>query len=310
MVNIGVDWNDLWRYIDEQIFTLPGITNHKEKLTVLLTGSRALGTYSYNSDVDIDIICTRETFENIQHAMYQKKLTPNTRQAFYQLPTDGWDKYFGKEVSQPHFSITPIDVIEKQFKNYDDVGIWIWTNAVIINDPLKQFKTIIENFKGYTDDVLFKKVKYRYLLSLYWLIDGYPHHHKDKDEELFSASLSILNGIYEMYRLFFLLDGKPYPYAEKLPIYVSSTKLGKQFKAFLDKAINMTLGNGYENIPIWDRMDNVIEILLYGDRSREARELSEACDNALLSLGIDAEWVDSGYDNIDELLHGCLGPTP
>ncbi|WDV44205.1 hypothetical protein PV797_11775 [Clostridiaceae bacterium M8S5] len=277
---------------------------------MLLTGSRALGTYSCNSDVDIDIICSREIFDNIQRAMYQKKLTPNTSQAFYQLPTEGWDRYFGKEVSQPHFSITPIDVIEDQFKNYNDVAIWIWINAVIVIDPLKQFKSIVENFKGYTDDVLFRKVKYRYLLSLYWLIDGYPHHHKNKEEELFTASLSILNGINEMYRLFFLLDGKPYPYAEKLPIYASSTKLGKKFKAFFDKAINMTLGNGYEDITIWDRLDKVIEILLYEDKSKEARELSEACDNELLSLGINTDWVELGYDNIDELLHGKLGPTP
>lgn len=40
MKDIGIKWNDLERFISEQIFTLPGINNHEEVLSVLLTGSR------------------------------------------------------------------------------------------------------------------------------------------------------------------------------------------------------------------------------------------------------------------------------
>ena len=310
MIDIGLKWDDLEKFIREQIFTLPGISNHEEKLSVLLTGSRAMNAYSKNSDVDLDVVCSREVFEDIQKEMQCRGLTSSKEQAFYYLPAEGWEKYFGQEVGRPHFSITPLEIIENQINKYEDIPIWIWTNAVIINDPRSQFKNIISNFKGYPQEILRNKIKYRYLLSLYWLIDGYPHHHQKRNEEMFMASLAILNGVHELYRLFYLMDGKPYPYSEKLPLYINATKLGKRFKPFLDGIINMVLGYGHENADIWERFDKAIEAMLYDDISLEARELSEECDKIMIELGIEEPWVRSGYDNIDELLQGKLGPIP
>ncbi|WP_425448340.1 hypothetical protein [Dethiothermospora halolimnae] len=97
---------------------------------------------------------------------------------------------------------------------------------------------------------------------------------------------------------------------EKLPLYVETTKLGKRFKPLLTKVLNLVTGYKFERINVWDRLDKAIEILLYGDKSKEAYELSEACDKAMIDLGIEKYWVEAGYDNIDELLHGKLGPTP
>src|SRR5690554_2074882 len=114
MIDIGLKWDDLERYIIEQIYTLPGIDNHEEELSVLLTGSRAINAYSKNSDVDLDVICSKETFEKIQKEMYRKGLTPNINQAFYYLPEKGWEKYFEDDVGRPHFTITSLDVIENQ----------------------------------------------------------------------------------------------------------------------------------------------------------------------------------------------------
>jgi len=309
MIDIGLKWDDLERYIIEQIYTLPGIDNHEEELSVLLTGSRAINAYSKNSDVDLDVICSKETFEKIQKEMYRKGLTPNINQAFYYLPEKGWEKYFGDDVGRPHFTITSLDVIENQISNYEDVPTWIWTNAVVINDPNDQFKDIVGKFKGYPHEILEKKIKYRYLLASYWLIDGYPHHHK-KDEDIFPAMLSILNGIHELYRFFYIVEGKPYPYSEKLSLYVIETKLGSKFKLFIDRIINMVVGIGCERENAWERLDRAIELLLYGDVSPESVEFFDACDEAMIMAGIEEGWVKSGYDNIDELLSGKLGPLP
>lgn len=309
MKDIGVQWTDLQKFIEDIIYTLPGIKNHKEKLTVLLTGSRAIGTYSKNSDVDIDVICTKETYNLIQKEMFDKGLTPNINQSFYYLPENDWDIYFGKDVAQPHFTITPIDIIEKQFRKYDDIPLWIWSNALIINDPNNQFEKIVSSFKSYPENILKTKVKYRYMLLSYWLIDGYPHHHS-RNEEMFIASMSILNGIHELYRFFYLVEGKPYPYSEKLSLYVDRTKLGKRFRPFLDKITNLVLGHEVTEMDVWKRFDKAIELILYGDESPESNELYEACDKAMIDIGIDEKWVESGYDNIDELLHGDLGPVP
>lgn len=309
MKNIGLDWEKVEKYIEENIYTLPGIVNHKDELTVVLTGSRAIGCFSDTSDVDIDVICSSENFKLIQKEMFESKKTTNVNLAFYNLPEINWEMYFGEEVGRPHFSIHPIDEIERQNEEYQDTPIWIWTNAIVINDPNNQFRKIIDRFKGYPKDVLHKKIKYRYLLASYWLIDGYPHNHS-RDEELFSATLSLLNGIKELYRFFYLVEGKPYPYTEKLSSLINETKLGNRFKSFLNEVIDLAIGRGLEKHSAWERLDKAIELILYGDISKSSEEFFNACDNALLEAGLDEAWVESGYDNIDELLYGKLGPVP
>lgn len=309
MLNIGVSWESLGRYIEDNIFTLPGIESHRDKLTVVLTGSRAIGTYTDSSDADIDVICSKEDYDFIQAEMYKRKLTPNIKQGFYNLPKENWDKYFGEGVGRPHFTITPIDVIKRQIEEYQDTPLWIWSNALVMNDPNNQFRNIIDKFQGYPQDVLIKKIKYRYLLSSYWFIDGYPHNHS-RNEDLFSASLSLLKGIHELYRLFYILEGKPYPYTEKLALYVTETKLGQRFKPFLDRIVNMVIGVDEKGLSSWERLDKAIELILYGNISPEANQLSDACDASMIDVGVEEDWVKAGYDNIDELLYGELGPTP
>lgn len=308
--DIGVKVEALEKFIEEQIYTLPGIEDHKNKLTVVLTGSRAIGTYSEESDVDIDVICSNEDFYKIQNEMVKLGRTSSVNQSFYNFLEEDFERYFGEGIDRPHFSITPIDTIKRQIENYEDIPLWIWTSCLILKDPNNQFKNIVDNFKGYPKDILIKKIKHRYLLSCYWLIDGYPQHHNRK-EDMLMASLSILNGIHELYRLFYLLDGKPYPYSEKLALYVENTKLGKLFKGFLEDIIDLVMGNSnYKDIEVWNRLDNAIERMLYGDVSKEAEYLADECDKALIEAGIDETWVQDGYDNVDELLQGFLGPTP
>lgn len=260
--------------------------------------------------MDLDVICSRDDFYKIQSEMVKLGRTTNINQGFYNFLEEDFERYFGEGIDRPHFSITPIDIIRKQIENYEDIPLWIWTNCMVVNDPNHQFENVINSFNRYPKEVLIKKIKYRYLLSCYWIIDGYPHHHNRK-EDMLMASLSILNGIHELYRLFYLLDGKPYPYSEKLALYVEATTLGKKFKAFLEDIIDLVMGNSvYKEIEVWDRLDSAIERVLYGGVSKEADYLAEECDKALIEAGIDETWVKDGYNNIDELLQGELGPTP
>lgn len=207
MRDIGISWGGLEKYIEDNIYTLPGIFDHREKLTILLTGSRAIGRYSENSDVDIDIVCPRNSYNQIQAEMFKRNLTGNLHNAFYRLPEAGWDKYFGE-------------------------------------------------------------------------------------------------------RIFFIIEGRSFPYSEKLPSFVAETKLGKRFKPFLDKILNMAIGLEQGEKSIWERLDKAIELILYGNISQESIEFFDACDKAVIEAGIDEAWVKSGYDNVDELLHGKLGPIP
>jgi hypothetical protein len=307
--DIGVNYTSLNRYINDNIYTLPGIDNHQDKLTVLLTGSRAFGKYTHSSDVDIDVLCTREVYNLIQAEMLKRDFTTSIDQAFYNLPKTGWEQYFGPGVERPHFTITPIEEVKRQIEEYQDIPLWVWSNALILNDPRDQFKDIIDNFHKYPEDILKTKIKYRYLLSSYWLIDGYPHNHA-KDADFLSAAMALLNGIHELYRFFFLVEGKPYPYSEKLSLYVTETKLGKRFKPFTDRIINMVVGYDQDEKDVWKRLDRAIELILYGNISPESNQLFDACDEAMIDAGIEEPWVKSSYDNIDDLLLGRLGPIP
>jgi hypothetical protein len=49
-----------------------------------------------------------------------------------------------------------------EFRDYEDVPLWIWTNAKVIADPHRQFRNIVGTFKGYQKPVLIRKIKYRW----------------------------------------------------------------------------------------------------------------------------------------------------
>ena len=42
----------------------------------------------------------------------------------------------------------------------------------------------------------------------------------------------------------------------------------------------------------------------------ESERLENACARAMIAAGVDAQWVEADYANIDELLLGDLGPAP
>ena len=67
----GVCPADLKRYVEQQIYALPGTDRHEETFTVLLTGSRATGTRRPRSDVDIDVLCPRAVYDRV-HAASRK----------------------------------------------------------------------------------------------------------------------------------------------------------------------------------------------------------------------------------------------
>lgn len=309
MESMGINPGDLERYIQDFIYNLPGLEDHQEYLTVLLTGSRALGRYTETSDVDLEVLCTREIYNSIQQEMLERGLTTSLDRSLYYLPQAGWEDYFHSGIDRPHFTITPIEEVKRQLREYEDVPMWVWTNALIINDPNNQFHDLVAEYSFYPREVLRKKLKYRYLLSSYWLIDGYPHNHRE-NADYFPALQALVSGIHELYRFFYLAEGRPYPYSEKLVTYAGETRLGQQFKPFLDRVTDLILGRGQKEWDVWKRLDLAIELLIYWDKSPDAVQLGEACDAALRDAGIDEDWVVAGYDNIDELLLGRLGPTP
>ena len=302
----GLPAEGLRRYIEDQVLTLPGVNDATEKFTVLLSGSRATGRWTSGSDVDIEVLCPRTIYQSIQQAMVAAGRIKSPGACLYTLRDDNWQRYFGEETGRPHFSVNPIEDLRRHFQAYEDVWIWIWTHAKVIHDPREQFGREREAYTGYPHKVLVKKIKYHWMLAAYRAIEESPIH-PTEDVELLPAGAALLNGINELYRFFFLVEGKPFPYTKRLVRYVSSTELGRQFLPQLTRAADLVLGRQWQHRNAWDRLTEAAALIVNGDRP-ECCRLEAACANAMLVAGVEPGWVEADFDNLPELLSGQLGP--
>ena len=307
---LEIDANVLERFVNELIYTLPGTCSHRDVFTLLITGSRAIGMHTPTSNVDIDVLCAQPVYESVQRASFEAGIIQSERSFWFVLRNGNWDQYFGKAMGRPHFSLTSLAKVEEHFRNYEDVPMWVWLNAKSVADPNEQFQRIRNSWHGYPPDVLVKKIKYHWLLAGYWEIDVYPHHHVS-DDELLPASLALLNGVNETLRVFFLVEGKPFPYTEKLMrLAASQTSLGKEFCPMLQRVVDMVLGKVGGSLGPWDRLRKAFRYLAVSSRSADCRRFIEACGKAMVAAGVEPAWVKADLDNIEELLMGELGPSP
>jgi hypothetical protein len=305
----GIDEEALRRFVAEQIYTLPGTDRHRDLFTVLLTGSRAFGMHAPESDVDIDVFCPRSVWESVHRASLEAGLVKAERSFFVTLKDENWDRYFGRHRSRPHFALVPLEEMEARFREYDDVWLWIYTNAKVIADPNGQFGSIVEGFSGYPPDILVGKIKYRWLLSTYWAIEVYPHN-RSGDEDLLPAATAVLNAVNDLLRVFLLVEGRPFPYPEKLVRFAPQTKLGREFCPLLLRAVEQIVGLGEPEPEPWKRLDAACGVVSCSDDNPDGRRLWDACTDAMIAAGVDRAWVKADYGNIDELLLGELGPVP
>ena len=305
----GITAEQVQRYIDEQIYTMPGVGSDVDALTILLTGSRATGTHSQTSDVDLHVVCPQPVYERVHAAALSAGIVTTPRSFFVKRPETGWEGYFGAEKGTTHFSVTSLDDVRDHFAEYRDVWMWIWTTAKVITDPSGQFREIVGAFHGYPQDVLVRKIKYYWLLGGYWSIDVYPLS-SHEDDTLLPAAMALLNTVNEHLKISFLVEGRPFPYTEKLMRLVSGTRLGREVGHILQKPVDLVLGRTWGDRPLWDRLEEGFSILASYDQSEENRQLCDAFEAAMRSAGVPADWVKADYDNIDELLNGELGPAP
>lgn len=99
-----------------------------------------------------------------------------------------------------------------------------------------------------------------------------------------------------------------YPYTEKICDFVQETRPGKQFSPLFGRINQFVTSGESTEMNFWGRLDTARGMLLMDEEYESARELSSACDEAMLHAGIEEDWIRTGYDNIDELLQGELGP--
>jgi hypothetical protein len=303
----GIDPGPLQRYIQEQIYSLPGTNEHREVFTVLLTGSRATGTHGPRSDVDIDVVCPQAVYELVLSASQATGIIKAPGSFFRVLEGDDWGRYFGKERGRPHFSVTPLEQVEQHIRAYEDVPLWIWTNAHVLQDPNDQFRRTIEKFHGYPQEVLLREIRYRWMMAGYWEVECYPHHH-GPDYEFLPGAAALLNAVNELLRLFFLVEGRPFPNTKRLMVHAEHTNLGKQFCGMLREIVSLVIAAERGESSTWDRLDRASEML--SGETRAAEELEDGCMRAMIEAGVDPQWAKADFRNIEELRSGRLGPLP
>ena len=113
-----------------------------------------------------------------------------------------------------------------------------------------------------------------------------------------------------MLKVFYLLDGHPFPYQEKLLPLAERTTLGRQFMPFLRRVLGLMAGTASPELSLWQRLDLAAQVLGDYDKSPDNNTMEDACARAMIAAGLDPAWVAADFDNIDQLLWGELGPVP
>jgi Domain of unknown function (DUF4037)/Nucleotidyltransferase domain len=306
----GVDREAIESYICEQIYTLPGTASPEGDFTILVTGSRATGTHAPGSDVDVDVVCPQAVYDAVHKASFEAGIVQARRSFFVPLDGDDWARYFGPDIGRPHFSFTPLERVARHFDDYEDVWLWVWTNAKVFRDPRGQFGRIAERFSGYPRDILVRKIKYRWLMAGFWTVEVYPYNHACSPDMLLAASTAVLNSVNELLRLFFLMEGRPFPYHSKLMRLATETEMGQEFLPLLQRLVERVSAIKDAETPVWERLEKSIAFLNTVEDSDKCRRFEAACFSKMIEAGVEPEWVEADFRNIDELLHGELGPIP
>jgi len=104
---------------------LPRIARCVDKISFALVGSVATGLCSEDSDVDIALVCDKQTYEDISQG------TP-------------WSEGRPSEVSlsgnQLHFYGISFEKIEEGLRSLDDVYLYVYGNARVLSDPHGEYE--------------------------------------------------------------------------------------------------------------------------------------------------------------------------
>ena len=302
----GLDVSLFEKFVEEAVYSLPGVEQSRQDISVYITGSRGAGLHQADSDVNVDVVCTKAVFERIGHQCFEAGIVKSRESLFVTIDPDSVGGYFGQKVAKAGFSIMRLDTLEKQLSEYNDEWMWIWQNAVRFVDPGVRVESLVEKYRFYPQDVLVRKIKYHWLKVGYWLVEVYPYtRNQESRPDILSAVTAIVNSFQELMRFFLLTEDRCFPYVKHLSRVAGSTRLGGKYCSLFKQYCSTLLNGKTDNA--WERLDEVCEQLCCCDKSAEALALWEHCGNSMIAAGVSKEWVDADYDNINELLMGLLG---
>ena len=281
------------RFVMNELLSIPELSGHQNNLNVFFTECRDIGVYGKYINVDFEIVCPLPIFNDIQQKFYESGKTDSLKASFYDFPNAGYHEYFG-DITIPHFSVSHQERIIEKLQIFDEVQMWMWKNAKLIID--NGISSVInESILTFPKDVLIAKLKKYYMEFNRNIIDAYPSY-DDSYEMKHIAAYSIYNTLINLYKFCFLAEKQPFPYTDKLAVYVKNTRMYKKFEHTF-KEIYGLLDN-LSGKDAWEKLEKCRGMLCYDNMYESSRKISEYMDTTLLEAGCEKEWVEAGYNNI------------
>jgi hypothetical protein len=276
----------LTHYIHDALLDHPVLTDAKDEICFVLSGSRAVNYQVPSSDYDLLGICTARTYSHVHQLAGRDPFVKGI-----DIPIDKEEakRRFGIEVD---VAIYEYGQIRQAMHRYNDVVIWIWTHAQFLLGPESLLADLKSTFRGYPRTTLERKLKHHFLTDFHLSVHGLTY--RPESQNLFSVLYALTSKIAQYCRLCCLLDSKPFPYEKWLLRACAETPVGQRLFPIFTRvlAILTRLNNDLEQN--WGMVRQAIDAID-----------TEACDivqEAMVSWGIDKEWIENSYYRLADVL--------
>ncbi len=276
----------LSRFIDEALFGYPELSDYRDKIALVLSGSRAVNYHVSSSDYDLLGLCDTVTYAGLLERMQQD---PAVKGIDIVLDQEEVKQQFGVEVD---VAVYEVDRIREAIRSYNDVVIWIWSNAKIVLDKRNMVTDLKSVFHGYPREILERKLKQHFLKDFHLSVHGLTYRPESKN--VFAVVNTLTSKIAEYCRICCLLDAKPFPYEKWLLRACAETELGRELTPMFTRVLATLTELRSDLEQNWPAVRNAIDAI-----DTEAGDLLE---DGLVAWGIDRNWVDRAYHRRHDVL--------
>ncbi len=283
------DMQKITDYIQNVVLNSPLLADSRDEISVVLSGSRAVGYHVPESDYDFLGLCDSETYAHVAKLAGR---SPSASVIGISLNEEA-ARLGGIKADVNLFERSRI---EQAFQNYRDVIVWIWMKAKIIVDREDTIRDLKQSFTGYPREVLERKLRYHWLRDFDLSVHSMTY--QPKSQNVFSVIFALSSKIAEQCKLCCLLDGKPFPYDKWLLRACAETELGARLSPIFHRAIALLTKLDNDLTKNWAMVREAIDAIDI-----------EACDileDALVKWGFEREWIDNSLHDLGDMLFAPL----